>query len=167
MWNRSAWNVLLGVRNACRTEQVSFEIGFEGGVIGVDRSKMKRKGVPNRGASMLKTARGERKLYYVGNDAWWTYLGSYLQLNADIKSSDNMTVTSGRWCFGLATFLSDTLTTWQPAYMELCTGGMAGRRGSVLDQSNLLECSHAVFLSSSMSPVIKSADVYCNNTRCQ
>jgi len=41
--------VLLGARNACRTEQVSFEIGFEGGV-GVDRSKMRRKGVPNRGA---------------------------------------------------------------------------------------------------------------------
>jgi len=35
---------LLGARNACRTEQVSFEIGFEGGV-GVDRSKMRREGV--------------------------------------------------------------------------------------------------------------------------
>jgi len=33
--------VLLGARNACRTEQVSFEIGFEGSV-GVDRSKMRR-----------------------------------------------------------------------------------------------------------------------------
>jgi len=33
--------VLLGARNACRTEQVSFEIAFEGGV-GVDRSKMRR-----------------------------------------------------------------------------------------------------------------------------
>jgi len=33
--------VLLGARNACGTEQVSFEIGFEGGV-GVDRSKMSR-----------------------------------------------------------------------------------------------------------------------------
>jgi len=40
-------------------EQVSFEIGFEGGV-GVDRSKMRREGVPNRGASMPKTTRGER-----------------------------------------------------------------------------------------------------------
>jgi len=39
---------------------VSFEIGFEGGV-GVDRSKMRR-GVPNRGASMLKTTRGESNL---------------------------------------------------------------------------------------------------------
>jgi len=37
---------------------VSFEIGFEGGV-GVDRSKMRREGVPNRGASMPKTTRGE------------------------------------------------------------------------------------------------------------
>jgi len=32
---------LLGARNAGRTEQVSFEIGFEGSV-GVDRSKMRR-----------------------------------------------------------------------------------------------------------------------------
>jgi len=53
--------VLLGARNACRTEQVSFEIGFEGG-IGVDRSKMRREGVPNRGASMTKTTRGESNL---------------------------------------------------------------------------------------------------------
>jgi hypothetical protein len=37
---------------------VSFEIGFEGGV-SVDRSKMRRDGVPNRGASMPKTTRGE------------------------------------------------------------------------------------------------------------
>jgi len=50
--------VLLGARNACRTEQVSFEIGFEG----VDRSKMRREGVPNRGASMPKTTRGESNL---------------------------------------------------------------------------------------------------------
>jgi len=57
---RSAWIVLLGARNACRTEQVSFEIGFEGGV-GVDRSKMRREGVPNRGASRLKTTRGKSK----------------------------------------------------------------------------------------------------------
>jgi len=35
------WIVLLGARNACRTEQVSLEIGFEGGV-GVDKSKMRR-----------------------------------------------------------------------------------------------------------------------------
>jgi len=52
---------LLGTRNACRTEQVSFEIGFEGGV-GVDISKMRRKGVPNREASMPKTTRGESDL---------------------------------------------------------------------------------------------------------
>jgi len=58
MWIRSAWIVLLGARNTCRTEQVSFVIGFEGGV-GVDRSKMRRKGVSNRGASMPKTTRGE------------------------------------------------------------------------------------------------------------
>jgi len=58
---RSAWIVLLGARNACRTEQVSFEIGFEGGV-GVDRSKIRREGVPNRGASMPKTTRGESNL---------------------------------------------------------------------------------------------------------
>jgi len=36
--------VLLGARNACRTGQVSFEIGFEGGV-GVDRSKMRKEGI--------------------------------------------------------------------------------------------------------------------------
>jgi len=52
---------LLGARNACRTEQVSFEIGFEGGA-GVDRSKMRREGVPNRGASMPKTTTGESNL---------------------------------------------------------------------------------------------------------
>jgi len=38
---RSAWIELLGARNACRTEQVTFEIRLEGGV-GVDRSKMRR-----------------------------------------------------------------------------------------------------------------------------
>jgi len=53
--------VLLGARNACRTEQVSFEIGLEGGV-GVDRSKMRREGFPNRGASMPKTTKGESNL---------------------------------------------------------------------------------------------------------
>jgi len=53
--------VLLAARNVCRTEQVSFEIGFEGGV-GVDRSKMRREGVQNRGASMLKTMRDENNL---------------------------------------------------------------------------------------------------------
>jgi len=53
--------VLLGARNACRTEQVSFEIRFEGGV-GVDRSKMRRERVPNRGVSMPKTTRGESDL---------------------------------------------------------------------------------------------------------
>jgi len=53
--------VSLGARNACRTEQVSFEIEFEGGV-GVDRSKMRREGVPNKGASMPKTTRGESNL---------------------------------------------------------------------------------------------------------
>jgi len=40
---------------------VSFEIGFEGGV-GVDRSKMRKEGVPNRKASMPKTSRGESNL---------------------------------------------------------------------------------------------------------
>jgi len=36
-------------------------LDFEGGV-GVDRSKMRREGVPNRGASMPITTRGERNL---------------------------------------------------------------------------------------------------------
>jgi len=40
---------------------VSFAIGFEGDV-GVDRSKMRREGVSNRGASMPKTTRGESNL---------------------------------------------------------------------------------------------------------
>jgi len=40
---------------------VSFEIGFVGG-IGVDRSKMRKEGVPNGGASMPKTATGESSL---------------------------------------------------------------------------------------------------------
>jgi len=40
---------------------LNFEIGFEGGV-GVDRSKMRRERVPNRGASMPKTTRGESNL---------------------------------------------------------------------------------------------------------
>jgi len=40
--------VFSGARNACRTEQLSFEIGFESGV-GVDRSKMRREGVPIMG----------------------------------------------------------------------------------------------------------------------
>jgi len=53
--------VLLGARNACRTEQVSLEIGFEGGVCS-DRSKMRREGVSNRGASMPKTTRDESHL---------------------------------------------------------------------------------------------------------
>jgi len=53
--------VLLGARNACRAEQVSFEIEFERGV-GVDRSKMRREGVANRRASMPKTTRGESNL---------------------------------------------------------------------------------------------------------
>jgi len=52
---------LLGARNTCRTEQVSFEIEFEGGVV-IDRSKMRREGVPNRGANMPKTTRGESNL---------------------------------------------------------------------------------------------------------
>jgi len=51
---------LLGARNACRTEQVNFEIGFEG--VGFDRSKMRREGAPNRGASMPKTTRSESNL---------------------------------------------------------------------------------------------------------
>jgi len=37
---------------------VSFEVRFEGSVR-VDRSQMRREGVPNRGASMPKTARGK------------------------------------------------------------------------------------------------------------
>jgi len=37
---------------------VSFYIIFEG-ALGVDRSKMRREGVPNRGASMPKTTRRE------------------------------------------------------------------------------------------------------------
>jgi len=53
--------VLLGTRNACRTEQVSFQIGFESGV-GVDRSKKRREGVPKGGASMPKTTIGESSL---------------------------------------------------------------------------------------------------------
>jgi len=40
---------------------VSFEIEFEGSV-GVDRSKMIREGVPNKGAGMPKTTRGESNL---------------------------------------------------------------------------------------------------------
>jgi len=52
---------LFGARNVCRTEQGSFEIGFEGGV-GVNRSKMRREGVPNRWARMLKTTTGESSL---------------------------------------------------------------------------------------------------------
>jgi len=52
---------LLEGRNACRTEQVNFEIGFEG-VVCVNRSKMRREGVPNRGTSMPKTTRGESNL---------------------------------------------------------------------------------------------------------
>jgi len=40
---------------------VSFEIGFEGGVV-VDRYKMRREGVPNRGSSMPKTTTGESNL---------------------------------------------------------------------------------------------------------
>jgi len=37
------------------------EIGFKGGV-GVDRSILLKEGVPNRGASMKKTTRGESNL---------------------------------------------------------------------------------------------------------
>jgi len=48
-------------KNACGTEQVSFEIGFESGVR-VDRSKTRREEVPNRGASMPKTTGGESNL---------------------------------------------------------------------------------------------------------
>jgi hypothetical protein len=55
---RSARFELLGARNACRTEQVSFEIGFEGSV-SFDRFKMMREGVPNRGTSMPKTTGGK------------------------------------------------------------------------------------------------------------
>jgi len=59
--NQKRMDCLIGTRDACRTEQVSFDNGFEGGV-GVDRSKMRREGVPNRGASMPKTMRGESNL---------------------------------------------------------------------------------------------------------
>ena len=55
---RSAWLELLGTRNARRTEQGSSEIGFEGSV-SVDRSKMRREGVPNRGTSVPKTTRSK------------------------------------------------------------------------------------------------------------
>jgi hypothetical protein len=40
---------------------VSYEIEFEGSV-GIDRSKMRREGVPDRGTSMPKTMRGERNV---------------------------------------------------------------------------------------------------------
>ena len=49
---------LLGTRNAFSREKVSFEMGFEGSV-SVNRSKMMRKGIPKRGASMPKTTRCE------------------------------------------------------------------------------------------------------------
>jgi len=42
-------------------EQNKRVLRFEAGV-GVDRSKMRREGVPNRGASMPKTTRGESNL---------------------------------------------------------------------------------------------------------
>jgi len=58
---KSAWIELLRARDDCRTEQMSIEIGFQGSV-GVDRSKMRREGVPNRVASMPKTTRGESNL---------------------------------------------------------------------------------------------------------
>jgi len=45
----------------CLQNRTSFKIGFEGGV-GVDKSKMRREGVPNRGASMLKTTISENNL---------------------------------------------------------------------------------------------------------
>jgi len=48
-------------QNCLQNRKVSFEVGFEGG-LGVDRSKMRRDGVPNRGASMPKTTRGESNL---------------------------------------------------------------------------------------------------------
>jgi len=55
--------VLLGARNACRTEQMSFEIGF----VGVDRSKMRREGVPNRGAIVCRKPR-EQSWHEVGRE---------------------------------------------------------------------------------------------------
>jgi len=61
MLTRSAWIELIGARNACRIEQVKFETGFEGGV-GVDRSKMRREGVPNTGTCRPKTTGGESNL---------------------------------------------------------------------------------------------------------
>ena len=46
-------------RQRCWQQRISeFEIGFEGSV-SVDKSKMGREGIPNRGASMPKTTRGE------------------------------------------------------------------------------------------------------------
>ena len=49
---------MLGARNAFSREKMSFEIGFEGRV-SFNRSKMRWKGIPNRGASMQKTTRCE------------------------------------------------------------------------------------------------------------
>ena len=49
---------MLGARNAFSREKVSFEIRFEGSV-SVNRSKMGKKEIPNRGASMPKTTRCE------------------------------------------------------------------------------------------------------------
>jgi hypothetical protein len=46
-----------GPENACRTEQVSFGIGFEG-IVSFDRSKMRREGVSDRGPRMSKTTGG-------------------------------------------------------------------------------------------------------------
>ena len=55
---RSSWIKLLGARNARRTEQVSFEIGFEGSV-SVDISEMRSERVPSRGNSMPKITRSK------------------------------------------------------------------------------------------------------------
>jgi len=48
---------LLGVRNACTRELVSFYIGFEDSVR-VNRSEMTREGMPKGRASMSKQTRG-------------------------------------------------------------------------------------------------------------
>jgi len=71
---RSAWIVLQGARNACRTEQVTFKIGFEGGV-GVDRSKMRREGVPSEAdvlgcRCVAKMTNIEGKRYGENGEQW-------------------------------------------------------------------------------------------------
>jgi len=49
---------LLGARDACTREKVSFKIGFEDSVR-FGRSQMMRKGIPKGRASRSKTTRGK------------------------------------------------------------------------------------------------------------